>query len=62
MGKSGDKFQKTKFSREKSFANSEEDILKNEAKMNAIKDVRKKEREDNIKKSTSKDDNDNNNN
>lgn len=62
MGKSGDKFQKTKFSREKTFANSEEDIIKNEAKMNAIKDVRKKEREENIKKSSSKDDNDNNNN
>lgn len=58
MGKGGDKYQKTKFSREKSFANSEEDILKNEAKINAVKDVRKKEREDNIKKASVKEDKD----
>ncbi len=49
MGK-GDKFQKSKFSREKSFAYSEEDILKNENKLNQAKDIRKKEREDNLKK------------
>ena len=50
MGKGGDKYQKTKFSREKTFAYSEEDIVKNDAKLNAVKDVRKKEREENIKK------------
>jgi hypothetical protein len=49
MGK-GDKFQKSKFSREKSFAYSEEDIVKNENKLNQAKDIRKKEREDNLKK------------
>jgi hypothetical protein len=46
----GDKFQKSKFSREKSFAYSEEDIVKNENKLNQVKDIRKKEREDNLKK------------
>lgn len=50
MGKGGDKYQKTKFSREKTFAYSEEDIVKNDAKLNAVKDVRKKERDENIKK------------
>jgi hypothetical protein len=49
MGK-GDKFQKSKFSREKTFAYSEEDIVKNENKLNQAKDIRKKEREDNLKK------------
>ncbi len=49
MGK-GDKFQKSKFSREKTFAYSEEDIVKNESKLNEAKEVRKKEREDNLKK------------
>lgn len=49
MGK-GDKFQKSKFSREKSIAYSEEDIVKNENKLNQVKDIRKKEREDNLKK------------
>ena len=47
MGK-GDKFQKSKFSREKSFAYSEEDIVKNENKLNQVKDIRKKEREDKL--------------
>jgi len=59
MGKGGDKYQKTKFSREKTFAYSEEDIVKNDAKLNAVKDVRKKEREENIKKATSKEEEDN---
>ena len=54
MGKGGDKYQKTKFSREKTFAYSEEDIAKNDAKLNAVKEVRKKEREENIKKATFK--------
>ncbi len=49
MGK-GDKFQKSKFSREKTFAYSEEDIVKNESKLHEAKEVRKKEREDNLKK------------
>ena len=49
MGK-GDKFQKSKFLREKTFAYSEEDIVKNENKLNQAKDIRKKEREDNLKK------------
>ena len=63
MGKGGDKYQKTKFSREKTFAYSEEDIVKNDAKLNAVKDVRKKEREENIKKAKleeKEEDNDNN--
>lgn len=60
MGKGGDKYQKTKFSREKTFAYSEEDIAKNDAKLNAVKDVRKKEREENIKKATSKEEDDDN--
>lgn len=54
MGKGGDKYQKTKFSREKTFAYSEEDIVKNDAKLNAVKDVRKKERDENIKKALNK--------
>jgi len=56
MGK-GDKFQKSKFSREKSFAYSEEDIVKNENKLNQAKDIRKKEREDNLKKVNGEKDN-----
>lgn len=53
MGK-GDKYQKTKFSREKTFAYSDEDIVKNDEKLNAVKDVRKKERDENIKKALNK--------
>ena len=56
MGK-GDKFQKSKFSREKSFAYSEEDIVKNENKLNQAKYIRKKEREDNLKKVNGEKDN-----
>jgi hypothetical protein len=55
-----DKYQKTKFSRDKKEASSEEDIIRNNAKLEQQKEKRLEEREKNKNKADSKDhDNDN---
>lgn len=46
-----DKYQKTKFSREKKQASSEEDIIRNNAELERQKEVRKAERQYNTDKS-----------
>jgi len=55
-----DKYQKTKFSREKREASSEEDIIKNNAILKQQKEKRMQEREKNKNKADSKDDDNDN--
>jgi hypothetical protein len=50
-----DKYQKTKFSREKKQASCEEDIIRNNAKLEQQKEKRLEEREKNKNKAESKD-------
>ena len=53
-----DKYQKTKFSREKKQASCEEDIIRNNAKLEQQKEKRMQEREKNKNKAESKDNDD----
>jgi hypothetical protein len=55
-----DKYQKTKFSREKREASSEEDIIKNNTILEQQKEKRMQEREKNKNKADSKDDDNDN--